>query len=94
MPPPPWVARKSCCSAGRRRGCIGPGGRPGAEVQVLRGEIDGEPDMLGIETRSVIAAWNYLKLRAAKPARRCSGGAPALRLGSSGGARARAACPA
>ena len=48
---PPWLYR--------------PWGTAGAQVQVLRGEIDGEPNMLGIETRSVIAAWNYLKLRAA-----------------------------
>jgi hypothetical protein len=34
-------------------------------VLVLRGEIDGEPNMLGIETRSVIAAWTSLQLRAA-----------------------------
>ncbi len=48
---PPWLYR--------------PWGTAGAQVQVLRGEIDGEPNMLGIETRSVIAAWTNLKLRAA-----------------------------
>ncbi|HWX78670.1 MAG TPA: glycosyltransferase family 9 protein [Steroidobacteraceae bacterium] len=42
-----------------------PWGVAGADVQLLRGEIDGEPDMLGIETRSVIAAWANLKMRAA-----------------------------
>jgi ADP-heptose:LPS heptosyltransferase len=42
-----------------------PWGTAGAQVQVLRGEIDGEPNMLGIETRSVIAAWTNLKLRVA-----------------------------
>ena len=47
---PPWLYR--------------PWGTAGAQVQVLRGEIDGEPNMLGIETRSVIAAWTNLKLRA------------------------------
>jgi ADP-heptose:LPS heptosyltransferase len=46
---PPWLYR--------------PWGTAGADVQVLCGEIDGEPDMLGIETRSVIAAWADLKLR-------------------------------
>jgi ADP-heptose:LPS heptosyltransferase len=48
---PPWLYR--------------PWGTAGAQVLVLRGEIDGEPNMLGIETRSVIAAWTNLKLRAA-----------------------------
>ncbi len=47
---PPWLYR--------------PWGTAGAQVLVLRGEIDGEPNMLGIETRSVIAAWTNLKLRA------------------------------
>lgn len=42
-----------------------PWGTAGAQVQVLRGEIDGKPNMLGIETRSVIAAWTNLKLRVA-----------------------------
>lgn len=48
---PPWLYR--------------PWGTAGAEALVLRGEIDGEPNMLGIETRSVIAAWTTLRLRAA-----------------------------
>jgi ADP-heptose:LPS heptosyltransferase len=48
---PPWLYR--------------PWGVAGADVQLLRGEIDGEPDMLGIETRSVIAAWANLKMREA-----------------------------
>jgi ADP-heptose:LPS heptosyltransferase len=42
-----------------------PWGVAGADVQLLRGEIDGEPDMLGIDTHSVIAAWANLKMRAA-----------------------------
>jgi len=50
---PPWLYR--------------PWGAVGADVQLLRGQIDGEPDMLGITTRSVIAAWDSLKLRASKP---------------------------
>jgi ADP-heptose:LPS heptosyltransferase len=48
---PPWLYR--------------PWGAAGADVQVLCGHVDGEPNMLGIETRSVIAAWAKLKLRAA-----------------------------
>jgi hypothetical protein len=32
-------------------------------VQVLCGQLDGEPSMLGIETGAVIAAWGRLKLR-------------------------------
>jgi ADP-heptose:LPS heptosyltransferase len=40
-----------------------PWGTAGAEVQLLRGEMGGEPTMLGIDTRSVIAAWSRLKLR-------------------------------
>lgn len=34
------------------------------DVQLLRGELEGEPNMLGIDTREVIAAWSRLKLRA------------------------------
>jgi heptosyltransferase-2/heptosyltransferase-3 len=41
-----------------------PWGTAGADVKVLCGEIAGEPDMLGIDTRSAIAAWSSLKLRA------------------------------
>jgi Glycosyltransferase family 9 (heptosyltransferase) len=40
-----------------------PWGVEAADVKVLCGEIAGEPDMLGIESRSVIAAWSDLKLR-------------------------------
>jgi heptosyltransferase-2/heptosyltransferase-3 len=40
-----------------------PWGSAGADVKVLRGEIDGQPNMLGIATQSVIAAWSELKLR-------------------------------
>jgi hypothetical protein len=46
---PPWLYR--------------PWGTAGADVQVLCGEIDGEPNMLGIEPSSVTAAWSKLKLR-------------------------------
>jgi heptosyltransferase-2/heptosyltransferase-3 len=42
-----------------------PWGTWGADVRVLCGQIDGEPNMLGIETGSVIAAWNQLALRGA-----------------------------
>jgi ADP-heptose:LPS heptosyltransferase len=41
-----------------------PWGTAGADVQVLCGQVDGEPSMLGIEARSVIGAWSSLKLRA------------------------------
>jgi Glycosyltransferase family 9 (heptosyltransferase) len=41
-----------------------PWGSAGADVKVLRGEIGGEPDMLGIDTQTVIAAWSALNLRA------------------------------
>jgi len=40
-----------------------PWGTAGADVKVLCGRVAGEPDMLGIETNSVIAAWSDLKLR-------------------------------
>jgi ADP-heptose:LPS heptosyltransferase len=40
-----------------------PWGTAGADVQVVCGQVAGEPDMLGIESRSVIAAWSSLKLR-------------------------------
>jgi ADP-heptose:LPS heptosyltransferase len=40
-----------------------PWGTAGSDVKVVRGEIAGEPDMLGIEPASVIAAWSNLKLR-------------------------------
>jgi ADP-heptose:LPS heptosyltransferase len=40
-----------------------PTGTAGADVQLLTGLIDGEPNMLGIEAGDVIAAWARLKLR-------------------------------
>jgi len=40
-----------------------PWGTAGADVKVLCGRIDGEPDMLGIESQAVIAAWSALHLR-------------------------------
>jgi ADP-heptose:LPS heptosyltransferase len=40
-----------------------PWGTAGADVKVLEGRIAGEPDMLGIESRTVIAAWSGLRLR-------------------------------
>jgi len=40
-----------------------PWGTAGADVQLLRGEIGGEPNMLGIDTRRVMAAWSRLELR-------------------------------
>jgi ADP-heptose:LPS heptosyltransferase len=42
-----------------------PWGTAGADVQLLTGLIDGEPNMLGIEAGDVIAAWARLKLRGA-----------------------------
>jgi heptosyltransferase-2/heptosyltransferase-3 len=41
-----------------------PWGTAGADVKVLCGEVAGQPDMLGIEARSVVEAWSRLKLRA------------------------------
>jgi ADP-heptose:LPS heptosyltransferase len=41
-----------------------PWGTAGADVQVLCGQVDGEPNMQGIEARSVIGAWSNLRLRA------------------------------
>jgi ADP-heptose:LPS heptosyltransferase len=41
-----------------------PRGTAGADVKVLCGEVAGQPDMLGIEARSVIEAWSDLRLRA------------------------------
>jgi hypothetical protein len=40
-----------------------PWGTAGADVKVVCGQIAGEPDMLGIEPRSVIEAWSTLNLR-------------------------------
>jgi hypothetical protein len=42
-----------------------PWGVAGADVLVLCGRVAGEPDMLGIEARSVKEAWSRLTLRAA-----------------------------
>jgi ADP-heptose:LPS heptosyltransferase len=41
-----------------------PRGTAGADVKVLCGEVAGQPDMQGIEARSVIEAWSDLRLRA------------------------------
>jgi heptosyltransferase-2/heptosyltransferase-3 len=41
-----------------------PRGTAGADVKVLCGEVAGQPDMQGIEARSVIEAWSDLELRA------------------------------
>ena len=40
-----------------------PWGSAGAAVKVLTGQVDGEPNMLGIDARDVIAAWDALELR-------------------------------
>ena len=40
-----------------------PRGTAGADVKLLCGQVAGEPAMLGIESRSVIAAWSSLRLR-------------------------------
>jgi ADP-heptose:LPS heptosyltransferase len=40
-----------------------PWGVAGADVKVLCGTIDGEPDMLGITAAEVITAWGSLRLR-------------------------------
>ena len=40
-----------------------PWGTDGADVKVLAGKVDGEPDMLGIEAGAVLSAWAALKLR-------------------------------
>jgi hypothetical protein len=41
-----------------------PWGSAGADVKVLTGQVDGEPNMLGIDARDVMAAWDALELRA------------------------------
>jgi heptosyltransferase-2/heptosyltransferase-3 len=41
-----------------------PWGTANADVKVLCGEVAGQPDMLGIDPSSVIAAWSELRLRA------------------------------
>ncbi len=40
-----------------------PLGAPGADVKVLLGTLDGEPSMLGIDSRTVGEAWSNLRLR-------------------------------
>jgi ADP-heptose:LPS heptosyltransferase len=40
-----------------------PWGTAGADVRLLTGQVAGEPNMLGIDAGSVIAAWSTLKLR-------------------------------
>jgi heptosyltransferase-2/heptosyltransferase-3 len=40
-----------------------PWGTAGADVKLLSGTVAGQPDMLGIESGSVIDAWSGLKLR-------------------------------
>jgi ADP-heptose:LPS heptosyltransferase len=40
-----------------------PWGTAGADVRLLTGEVNGEPNMLGIEASSVTAAWSTLRLR-------------------------------
>jgi heptosyltransferase-2/heptosyltransferase-3 len=42
-----------------------PWGTAGADVRLLTGQVAGEPNMLGIDAGSVIAAWSALKLRRA-----------------------------
>jgi ADP-heptose:LPS heptosyltransferase len=41
-----------------------PWGTANADVKVLCGQVAGQPDMLGIDPSSVIAAWSELRLRA------------------------------
>jgi heptosyltransferase-2/heptosyltransferase-3 len=43
-----------------------PWGTAGADVKVLAGQVAGEADILGIEVRDVVAAWDALKLRSAR----------------------------
>jgi ADP-heptose:LPS heptosyltransferase len=43
-----------------------PWGVAGADVKVLRGMVEGEPDMLGISVGDVIGAWSALSLRESK----------------------------
>lgn len=40
-----------------------PWGIAGADVRLLTGQVGGEPNMMGIDTNSVTAAWSTLKLR-------------------------------
>jgi heptosyltransferase-2/heptosyltransferase-3 len=41
-----------------------PWGSAGADVKVLTGQVEGEPNMLGIDAGQVTAAWDTLELRA------------------------------
>jgi hypothetical protein len=43
-----------------------PWGTCGADVKVLTGEVRGEPSMLGISAAAVTAAWDTLRLNAAR----------------------------
>ncbi len=45
-----------------------PWGYTNADVAVLTGQVDGQPNMLGISTQDVIKAWEGIRLRAAYPA--------------------------
>ncbi len=51
-----------------------PWGTAGADVKVLCGQVAGEPDMLGIESSSVMDAWSSLKLRSATHGRSSADG--------------------
>jgi hypothetical protein len=51
-----------------------PWGSAGAEVKVLTGRIDGEPNMLGIEAREVFEAFAALRLREIAPRRATESG--------------------
>ena len=53
-----------------------PWGTAGADVELLRGEIDGEATMLGIEAATVMAAWSRLELRGARADEARADGAP------------------
>ena len=45
-----------------------PWGSSGADVKVLTGEVEGQPNMLGIASAQVIAAWDSLRFTAARAA--------------------------
>jgi hypothetical protein len=51
-----------------------PWGIAGAQVKVLTGRIDGEPNMLGIEAREVFDAFAGLRLRESEPRRALESG--------------------
>jgi len=42
-----------------------PWGAAGADVEALTGQVDGEPNMMGIDSGDVTAAWTRLKMRGA-----------------------------